>query len=213
MKTLAVALVLTIGTTAESFAQGTEGSIRGYLHDEQGAVMPGVTVTATSPDVASAYTAVTDAEGHYRLLNLPPGTYAVSATLQGFSKFVRENIVMRAGFNLTLDIVMKVGVLEETTTVTAETPLLETSNPGQAVNVSDEMVRSIPLGGRKHWSEFLRFTPGVVVGDGTQNTANMLATTTQGGRGGGRGRGPDILRRSGSRSATTRSRSTWEARS
>jgi len=81
---------------------------------------------------------------------------------------------MRAGLNLAVDIVMKVGMLEETMTVVGESPLLETSNPGQAVNVSGEMAQSIPLAARRHWSEFLRFTPGAVVGDGTQNTAGTF---------------------------------------
>jgi hypothetical protein len=174
MKTLAVGLLLLTCAAAETFAQVTEGSIRGYLRDEQGGVLPGVTVTATSPTVAGTYTAVTDQDGHYRLLTLPPGTYSLTATLSGFSKSLREDLIIRAGLNLTVDIVMKVGVLEETMTVVGESPLLETSNPGQAVNVSGEMAQSIPLAARRHWSEFLRFTPGAVVGDGTQNTAGTF---------------------------------------
>ncbi|HYN07302.1 MAG TPA: TonB-dependent receptor [Vicinamibacterales bacterium] len=174
MRTLILGLLVLMCSAAETLAQGSEGSIRGYIRDEQGGLLPGVTVTATSPTVASAYTAVTDQEGHYRLLNLPPGTYTVAATLQGFAKIARADMVMRAGLNLSVDIVMKVGGLQETITVSGETPLLEASNPGQAVNVSGEMAQSIPLAGRRHWSEFLRFTPGAVVGDGTQNTAGTF---------------------------------------
>ena len=174
MKTVAVGLLLLTCAAAETRAQATEGSIRGYLRDEQGAVLPGVSVEATSPTVGGTYTAVTDQDGHYRLLNLPPGTYGLTATLSGFSKAVREDLIMRAGLNLAVDIVMKVGRLEETMTVVGESPLLETSNPGQAVNVSGEMAQSIPLAARRHWSEFLRFTPGAVVGDGTQNTAGTF---------------------------------------
>jgi outer membrane receptor protein involved in Fe transport len=173
MKALVVGL-LVLACAGEAFAQTSAGSIRGYIRDEQGGVLPGVSVTATSPDVAGVYTAVTDQEGQYRLVNLPPGTYTVTAALQGFAKFARENLVMRAGLNVTLDVSMKVGAMEETVTVVGETPLLEASNPGQAVNVSGEMMRSIPLAGRRHWSEFLRFTPGAVVGDGTQNTAGTF---------------------------------------
>ena len=66
-------------------AQTGDGSIRGYVKDEQGAVLPGVTVTAHSPALLSPVTAVSDAGGYYRLLNLPPGTYAVTAELAGFS--------------------------------------------------------------------------------------------------------------------------------
>jgi outer membrane receptor protein involved in Fe transport len=173
MKALVACLIL-LSCAAEALAQTSEGSVRGYIRDEQGAITPGVTVTATSPEVAGVHTAVTDQEGHYRLLNLPPGTYTLAATLQGFTKFARENLVVRAGLNLTVDIVMKVGAMAETLTVVGESPLLEASNPGQAVNVSGEMARSVPLAGRRHWSEFLRFTPGAVVGDGTQNTAGTF---------------------------------------
>lgn len=95
MKTLAVGLLLLTCAAAETFAQVTEGSIRGYLRDEQGGVLPGVTVTATSPTVAGTYTAVTDQDGHYRLLTLPPGTYSLTATLSGFSKSLREDLIIR----------------------------------------------------------------------------------------------------------------------
>src|SRR5436853_7658644 len=81
---------------AAALAQ-TDGSIRGYIHDEQGAALPGVTITATSPVVATPVNAVTDEQGFYRLLNLAPGTYAVTAALQGFAQFMRENLNIRDG--------------------------------------------------------------------------------------------------------------------
>src|SRR5262245_32026958 len=95
-------LVMTVMTAvfvsaASADAQTTGGSIRGHVQDEQGAVLPGATVTAVSPDVAGTYTALTGPDGVYRLLDLPPGVYSVSADLQGFARFVRDNIVIRAG--------------------------------------------------------------------------------------------------------------------
>jgi hypothetical protein len=153
-----------------AFAQ-TEGSIRGYIRDSQAAVLPGVSVTATSPDAARPYTAATDQEGSYRLLNLPPGEYTLKAELQGFDTFVRPNIIVRAGLNIGVDIVMQIGVVSETLEVRADAPLLETAKAGQAVNVSGDLAQSVPLAARGHWSEFLRFTPGAVVNDGTQNQA------------------------------------------
>ncbi len=71
-----VALVLAVSAVA--FAQTGAGSIRGYVKDEQGGILPGVTVTATSPDALSPASAVTGSDGYYRLINLPPGTYAVT---------------------------------------------------------------------------------------------------------------------------------------
>jgi hypothetical protein len=65
-------------------AQGGDGSLRGAVKDDQGGALPGVTVTATSPALISPVVAVTDGDGTYRLINLPPGTYTLTAELAGF---------------------------------------------------------------------------------------------------------------------------------
>ena len=85
-------------------AQTGDGSLRGYVKDEQGGVLPGVTVTAKSPDLLAPVTAVSDAAGYYRLNNLPPGTFAVTAELSGFATTRREGIVMRAGLTFTISV-------------------------------------------------------------------------------------------------------------
>ena len=110
-------------------AQTGDGSIRGYVKDEQGAVLPGVTVTAQGPALLSPVTAVSDTGGYYRLLNLPPGTYAVTAELAGFSTWRREGIIMRAGITFSVDVDLKVGALAETITVTGDSPMIETGRP------------------------------------------------------------------------------------
>jgi hypothetical protein len=155
-----LALVFAAATAAH--AQITaDGSIRGYVRDEQQAVLPGVTVTAVGTNVAGTYTATTDSNGFFRLLNVPPGTYTVTAELQGFSRSVRPDVVVRAGLNLTLDMTMRVGALEEAVEVRAETPILETTKPTQGVNISGDFQRSLPLGSRRDWSDFLEAAPGV----------------------------------------------------
>jgi len=157
-----ILLALAAGVASTASAQITaDGSIRGYVHDEQNAVLPGVVVTITGDGVAGVYTATTDTSGVYRLLNVPPGTYTMSAELQGFSRHVRPNIQVRAGLNLSIDIVLVVGRLDESVEVTAETPMLETEKPTQGVNISGEFQRSLPLGTRRDWSDFLELTPGV----------------------------------------------------
>jgi hypothetical protein len=189
MASMFLVLVL-LAVSASLFAQ-TEGSIRGYIHDEQNAVLPGVSVVVTSSDAPRPHTAVSDQDGSYRLLNLPPGQYSLKAELQGFDSFVRDNILVRAGLNISVDIVMKVGSVSETVEVRGEAPLLETSKAEAAVNVSGELTQSVPLAARRHWSEYLRFTPGAVATDGTQNQAatfwfhgagfNSYETTIDGG--------------------------------
>src|SRR5262245_57069686 len=92
----------------------SNGSVRGYVHDPTGAVVPGTTITATTPDAPASFTAVSDAEGYYRLLDLPPGEYTLTAEERGFAKFVRPGVAARAGLNLTVDINLMLGTLTET---------------------------------------------------------------------------------------------------
>src|SRR5262245_36096073 len=115
MKRVQVVILICVLAASGAAAQTvTGGSVRGFIKDEQSAALPGVTVSATSPSSPVVYTAISDAEGFYRLENLPPGDYTVSAELQGFARFVRGNIIARAGLTLSVDIVMKVGDLSET---------------------------------------------------------------------------------------------------
>src|SRR5215510_10695680 len=109
--------VVSLFTTVSAAAQSGQGSLNGYVKDEQGGVLPGVTVTATGPEILNPAVAVSDNSGFYRLQNLPPGTLTITAELPGFSSFKREGILMRAGSTFTVDIEMKVGALEETLTV------------------------------------------------------------------------------------------------
>jgi len=170
---LVVFSFLFLSLTRIAFAQ-SGGTIVGYAKDDQGAVLPGVTVAATSPSVAGTRTAVSDAEGFYRLLDLPPGDYTVRAELQGFSKFERPNVVVRAGLNIQVDLNLKVGTLEETVTVKADTPMLEVQKPIQAVNISGDFQRSLPLGSRHDYSEFLEVTPGVTARSFDQATGGQV---------------------------------------
>jgi hypothetical protein len=161
MRKLTMAFVI-LGWAAAASAQSGEASIRGYIRDEQGAVLPGVTVTASSPTVARIHTSLSDASGSYRLIDLPPGEYTLSAELQGFSKYVRQGVVLRAGLNLNVDVALTVGVVSETVEVRGEAPLLEARSSVQAVNVSGDFQRAVPLSGRRYWHDFMNLIPGMV---------------------------------------------------
>jgi hypothetical protein len=167
-------LLLLVVEAAASAAQSTDGSIRGETRDAHGNRLPDVTITAASIDVPRPVTAVSDAEGGYRLSYLPPGGYTITFELAGFATQTREHIAVRAGLSLTVDIVMPIGPIEESVTVPAEPPLLETSSAGQSVNVSGELQRSLPLAARRHWSEFLRLVPGTVSTDTTADQASIF---------------------------------------
>ena len=94
-------------------AQPTGSSLRGYVKDNQGGVLPGVTVTATSPNMITSASSVTDETGYYRLINLPPGEYAVTAELQGFRNYQRSGIKLFGGVNFQVDIVLDIGAVAD----------------------------------------------------------------------------------------------------
>jgi len=155
-------------------AQGGDGSLRGTVRDEQGGAMPGVTVTATSPALITPEVTVSESDGTYRLVSLPPGTYAVQAELQGFTTFRREGILLRAAANFQVDITLSLGAVQETITVTGDSPMLEVSRPSNVLNIDAEFQTQIPVVEGKYWSDFLMMTPGVISrphndGSGRQN--------------------------------------------
>jgi hypothetical protein len=160
-RSLVVSCTALLLVAIDASAQTGQGGLRGYVKDEQGGALPGVTVTATSPALIQPASAVTDAEGYYRLINLPPGTYSIAAELTGFASYKREDILLRAGATFEVDVTMKIGTLQETVTVSGDSPMLEVSNPSNVLNISGEFQREMPISSRRNWSDFLELTPGV----------------------------------------------------
>ena len=148
-------------TSSLAAAQTGDGSLRGYVKDDQGAVLPGVSVTAQSPALLTPVSVVSDSTGYYRLLNLPPGTYTLTAELAGFSVWKFDGIIMRAGTTFTVDIQMKIGTLEETVTVAGESPMIETGRPTSVLNIDGELVRAAPITSRRLFSDALDLAPGI----------------------------------------------------
>jgi Carboxypeptidase regulatory-like domain/TonB dependent receptor-like, beta-barrel len=160
-RSLIMAVALTLLMAVSATAQTGAGSLRGYVTDEQGGALPGVAVSARSDALIQPASSVTDAEGYYRLINLPPGTYEVSADLSGFAAFKRQGVILRAGANFQVDITMKLASISETVTVSGDSPMLEVSNPSNVLNISGEFQRDMPIQARRNWSDFLEITPGV----------------------------------------------------
>ena len=166
--------LLILAPAAQAAAQGGDGGLRGTVKDSQGGVLPGVAVTARSPGVLTPGTAVSDAAGGYRLVNLPPGTYSVTAELAGFSTFKRDGILLRAGATFQVDVTMEVGALEETITVTSDSPMIEVARPSNVLNIDADFQKAVPVVASHFWSDFLQYTPGVLSrphndGSGRQN--------------------------------------------
>src|SRR5688572_16049678 len=134
---------------SESSAQGAGSTITGVVRDTSGGVLPGVTVEAASPAlIEKVRSAVTDAEGLYRLVDLRPGEYTVTFTLPGFNTFVRDGMTLPANFTATVNADMAVGSLQETITVTGEAPLVDTQSTRQQIQFQRETMESLPGTGR-----------------------------------------------------------------
>ncbi len=128
-----------------SYAQ--EAVILGRVTDESGAVLPGVTVTATSPALqVPQVLAATDERGEYRLASLPIGTYTVVYTLEGFETVRREEIRLTIGFQAKVDIVLKLGILSESVTVTGEAPVVDVTSTTTRTQLTRETLELIPTG-------------------------------------------------------------------
>ena len=128
-----------------ALASAQEGSITGTIKDSSGAVLPGVTVEAASPALIEKVRAVTtDAGGLYRIISLRPGTYTVTFTLPGFSGVRREGIELAGAFTATINAEMKVGSVQETVTVTGETPIVDVQSVKQQRVINSEVISAIP---------------------------------------------------------------------
>src|SRR3954451_24970189 len=166
---LSGAVVALLLTCATAFAQQTTGVITGRVVDQQGAAVPGVTVTAKSPSTGFTRTETSDAEGIYRLAALPVGLYEVTAELQGFSTVSKKDIEVNVGQSSSIDFPMKVAALAETVNVTGATPLIQTTNSAVGGIVDPRRIENIPLNGRQ-FANLAATIPGVGLGFHTDPT-------------------------------------------
>ena len=140
--------------------QATASGIAGLVKDASGAVLPGVTVEATSPAlIERARTAVTDSDGRYNIVDLRPGTYAVTFTLAGFSTFKRDGIELPSGFTATVNADMQIGALTETITVSGQSPLVDTRTARKQTLVSSDLLNALPSS-VKNMNNLVTLTPG-----------------------------------------------------
>ncbi len=122
--------------------------ITGTVKDEQGQPLPGALVEAKNQETGLVARAVADANGFYRLLNLPSGVYTVTASLSGFATLEKSDVRLVLGSAPTVDFTLPLATAAETVTVTAETPLVEVSNTTVGTTILNEQIKSLPLNGR-----------------------------------------------------------------
>ncbi len=168
-----------------------QASIAGTVKDTSGAVLPGVTVEASSPVLTEkSRSVVTDSSGQYRVVDLRPGSYAVTFALAGFSTMKREDIQLAGSFTATINAELKVGGVAETITVTSQSPIVDVQSAVEQRVMSKEVVDAIPVG-RSHQSLAI-LIPGLSTSTGinaqtqdvggTNNIRLANAFTIHGGR-------------------------------
>src|SRR5215217_3855684 len=135
---IAFALAVLLGAAA-AYAQAT-AQITGVVADAQGAVLPGVDVTAVQTETGFKRSTVTDANGSYTLTNMPLGPYRLEAMLPGFRSFVRTGLVLQVNANPVVNVTMALGDLAETVSVEAATPLIETRSPSIGAVIENERI-------------------------------------------------------------------------
>ena len=152
--------------------------------DASGAALPGVTVEASSPVlIEKVRTTVSDDRGLYRIVNLPPGTYVVTFTLQGFNVVKRDGIELTGSFTAQIDADLAVGGLTETITVTGASPIVDVTSVRRQTTISSEVLTSIPTA--RSWAATALLIPGIVtIGGGPTDVQVTPQMTVFGGAGG-----------------------------
>jgi hypothetical protein len=151
-------LLLPVTLTAQ---RAEQSGIAGVVRDTSGAVLPGVTVEAASPAlIEKVRTVVTDGEGRYSLVDLRPGSYAVTFTLAGFGTVKRDGIELPGGFTATVNGELKVGTIEETVTVSGAAPLVDTQNVKRQNSISETLLATLPTGSQS-FGALANVVPGV----------------------------------------------------
>jgi len=158
--TIAAILGMALATSDTAEAQQT-GAISGVVRDAQGGLLPGVTVNVTGEGLTARSTVSTDA-GLYSLTGLQPGSYTAAFELAGFTTQTRDGVVVQVNRTTRLDLELGVGALQETITVSGETPVVDVSSTVTQTNISRELYEAIPTG-RNPWV-MAGLVPGVVTG-------------------------------------------------
>src|SRR5262249_29302222 len=165
-------ICIAVVSAGVAFAQSvSSGTIEGTAKDESNAILPGVTITLTSPQLqVGELTQVSDASGNYKFVDLPAGTYRLKAELSGFSSFIREDLRLTVGFNARVDLTLKVGTMEESVTVSGQSPVVDITSTTASVAFTKETLDSVPRG--RDLQNVFAMAPGV-----TQATMDVGGST------------------------------------
>lgn len=139
---------------------GSSGDIKGTVTDPKGAVLPNAAVAVVGTETGLRRTAVTDDAGQYRVTNLPPATYDVSAELHGFDTALRKGVTVTIGETVLADFQLNVSGVAGVVDVTSEAPVVETERAGQANTIEQKYIRDLPIN-RRDYLTYTLLMPGV----------------------------------------------------
>jgi len=155
-----IAALVALLLPAPASAQFDAATVLGTVRDSSGAIVPGATVTLTNTSTGITATAVSDEHGDYQFLNVRIGTYTVKAELQGFSVASVQDVAVTVNARQRVDLVLKVGDMGETITVTGAAKLLETDSSDRGQVIRKEQIVNLPLNGRAY-ADLALLSPGV----------------------------------------------------
>jgi outer membrane receptor protein involved in Fe transport len=154
-------LCLTLVSVSVVRAQSVlEGKLTGTVSDDKGEALPGVTVEITGPAVMGKRSAVSSAKGTYVFLNVPPGTFTLTASLPGFKTYIQENIILGAGSTVDIRVVMQMGAIEEQVTVIASSPIVDVKTSTVDSRLDGELLAKLPTS-RDAFYDLSLTTPGM----------------------------------------------------
>jgi hypothetical protein len=168
-----------LATSAAAQGGTATATLNGRITDDTGGVLPGVTVTLTQLATNQSRVVVTNEEGRYTFPGLQPGRYSFTAELAGFATATRPELTFNVGSVATIDQVMRVSQLEETITVTGESPIVEPGRTDLSTLISREQIESLPTNSR-NYLEFTLLTPGTV--ENTSTTSQGIGLNVGGSR-------------------------------
>jgi hypothetical protein len=173
--------LLVFALSAVAFAQSTTtGSIGGVVSNPAKEVVPGATITVKNIGTNREDTATTDDTGRFKVPNLQPGNYSVTVNSSGFSASTMENVVVEVGRETTLEVALSVGPVTGTVDVSAEAPVINTTQQDFSTNINQTSINELPVNGRR-WSNFAILTP-TAVPDGRRARPHARRVLNQSGR-------------------------------
>jgi len=154
-----LSLSLLLPAVSAAAQSTTDGAIGGIVKDPQGAVVAGATVTVRNEGTNKETSGTTDSEGRFRIVQLQPGSYTVTITAPGFAPYTQSNVVVEVGRVTNINAELSVGGTQATVEVTAEAPVINTTQQDFSTNINQVSIDNLPTNGRR-WSNLVILTPG-----------------------------------------------------